>query len=69
MKRIFTIGVVILFAACNNSGKTPDNGNEGNGIAAPQPITFSVDSVYPHDPKAFTQGLQYYKGSLYEGTG
>jgi len=28
-----------------------------------------VDSVYPHDPKAFTQGLQFYKGKLYEGTG
>jgi glutaminyl-peptide cyclotransferase len=25
--------------------------------------------VYPHDPRAFTQGLQYLDGFLYEGTG
>jgi glutamine cyclotransferase len=25
--------------------------------------------VYPHDPQAFTQGLEFYKGKLYEGTG
>lgn len=69
MKRIFTIGLITLFAACNPSDKPSDEEGAGNRIAAPQPITFSVDSVYPHDPKAFTQGLQYYKGKLYEGTG
>ena len=24
---------------------------------------------YPHDPEAFTQGLAYVDGTLYEGTG
>ena len=38
-------------------------------IAAPVPIMFSVIGVYPHDPTAFTQGLEFYKGKLYEGTG
>ena len=69
LKRFFTIGCLTLMAACNTQDKTSDDGNSGKGIAAPQPITFSVDSVYPHDPKAFTQGLQFYKGKLYEGTG
>jgi glutamine cyclotransferase len=41
----------------------------GNSLPAPQPITFNVDAVYPHDPAAFTQGLQFYKGKLYESTG
>jgi glutaminyl-peptide cyclotransferase len=28
-----------------------------------------VVRTYPHDPHAFTQGLEYYGGSLYESTG
>jgi glutaminyl-peptide cyclotransferase len=30
---------------------------------------YRVQHVYPHDPGAFTQGLQYVDGVLYEGTG
>ena len=31
--------------------------------------TYRVNNVYPHDPFAFTQGLVYRDGFLYEGTG
>lgn len=31
--------------------------------------TYKVINVYPHDPNAFTQGLVFEKGVLYEGTG
>ena len=31
--------------------------------------TYRIVNTYPHDPKAFTQGLVYYNGYLYEGTG
>ena len=30
---------------------------------------YRVVRTYPHDPKAFTQGLQFVDGFLYEGTG
>jgi glutaminyl-peptide cyclotransferase len=30
---------------------------------------YQVVRAYPHDPHAFTQGLQYLDGALYEGTG
>jgi glutaminyl-peptide cyclotransferase len=30
---------------------------------------YTVVRTYPHDPRAFTQGLQYLDGVLYEGTG
>src|SRR5512132_181014 len=30
---------------------------------------YQVQKVYPHDPNAFTQGLQFVDGFLYEGTG
>src|SRR6266487_1174761 len=31
--------------------------------------TYQVVRAYPHDPGAFTQGLEYVDGALYEGTG
>src|SRR3954471_9896595 len=31
--------------------------------------SYRVVRTYPHDSKAFTQGLQYVDGYLYEGTG
>ena len=30
---------------------------------------YQIVHVYPHDPKAFTQGLEFHDGVLYEGTG
>jgi glutaminyl-peptide cyclotransferase len=47
------------------------------GTVAQQPSTstslpsysYTVVHTYPHDPLAFTQGLQYVDGFLYEGTG
>jgi glutaminyl-peptide cyclotransferase len=35
---------------------------------APQ-YGYTVVRSFPHDPKAFTQGLEYFDGFLYEGTG
>lgn len=36
---------------------------------APKIYTYKIINVYPHDEKAYTQGLEYFKGYLYEGTG
>ena len=36
---------------------------------APEIYTYKIINTYPHDKKAFTQGLEYYNGYLYEGTG
>jgi glutamine cyclotransferase len=35
----------------------------------PQEYTFAIVAAYPHDTSAFTQGLAYRDGFLYEGTG
>lgn len=35
----------------------------------PLKYTYKVIHTYPHDRQAFTQGLIYYRGILYEGTG
>jgi len=34
-----------------------------------QRMTYEVVNTYPHDPAAFTQGLVYHDGYLYESTG
>ncbi len=70
----FFAGVSIFFLiSCNNSS-SPDYDSslpmaKVNNIPAPAPIMFTVEDVYPHDPGAFTQGLEFYKGKMYEGTG
>ena len=38
-------------------------------VAAAPVYGYRVVHVYPHDPAAFTQGLEYRGGFLYEGTG
>jgi glutaminyl-peptide cyclotransferase len=39
-------------------------------VAGNLPVAgYLIQHVYPHDPGAFTQGLQYVDGVLYEGTG
>ncbi len=37
--------------------------------ANPQVLVPEVINTYPHDPEAFTQGLLWYEGKLYESTG
>jgi glutaminyl-peptide cyclotransferase len=36
---------------------------------APKAYTYKVVQEYPHDSKAYTQGLEFYKDTLYESTG
>lgn len=41
---------------------------QARGVSAPV-AQYRVVHVFPHDPEAFTQGLVYLDGVLYEGTG
>lgn len=76
MKKRFTLffaGCCLLIISCNNdSSKDYDDSLPKPAymsIPPPAPILFKVENTYPHDPKSFTQGLEFYKGKLYEGTG
>src|SRR5579864_3594916 len=42
---------------------------EGAAPTAPPEYTFTVVHEFPHDANAFTQGLAFRDGFLYEGTG
>lgn len=71
-KFIVFIFAMLLISCGGNSDTDFDESlpvvNENN-IAAPAPLIFTVKSIYPHDVTAFTQGLEFYDGKLYEGTG
>ena len=47
----------------NGSTQTPTQKN------GPKTLSHSILGSYPHDTSAYTQGLTFYKGELYEGTG
>lgn len=53
-----------------NIGKPANSTNSNNVTATKVPeYTFDIVKTYPHDPKAFTQGLVFYNNFFYEGTG
>ena len=71
--KLLVLIFAIFFMSCDNSSN-PDYDKslpmaQPNNIAAPAPLIFTVDGVFPHDPSSFTQGLEFYNGKLYEGTG
>ena len=35
----------------------------------PEKYSVKIVNTYPHNPTSFTQGLEFYEGKLYEGTG
>lgn len=67
----------LLAAMAVSCGNTPPANNGGgrpnvtNTASKSTVITYDYQIVktYPHDPKAFTQGLEFKDGVLYEGTG
>jgi glutamine cyclotransferase len=54
--------LVFVAATLMTIGQTPAGGN------LPM-YGYQLVRAFPHDPEAFTQGLQYVDGVLYEGTG
>lgn len=63
---------ILLFIGCNSPESTTSNADINStptGIAAPENLQFNITAVYPHDTSAYTQGLEMYKGKMYESTG
>jgi len=72
--RYFILLALLLLAACNNDKKTINsketNPATDNGpMIIPAVINWDIVNEYPHDPAAFTEGLEYKDGFLYESTG
>ena len=72
---VATIAATLLLVFVDWNGPSSSTAASGASpqatapAAAPTRYTFSVVNVYPHDPEAFTQGLIYRDGFLYESTG
>ena len=74
--------LVLLLAACGGSAGSPAAAAEPAPVpppppeppappetASPEVFGYRVVQEFPHDPRAFTQGLFFHDGFLYESTG
>jgi glutamine cyclotransferase len=71
MRRLLLFSLVLV-AACNSPEKDTDNtpaDNTATNRVVPAPIPYEIVNIYPHDTKAFTEGLEFYNGVLYESCG
>lgn len=59
---MWKFAIVLVFLYCAGSA-------EANSISPAPVYGYKVVNTYPHDPEAFTQGLFFEDGLLYEGTG
>jgi glutamine cyclotransferase len=73
MRFLILFATIAIATACGN---TPGNSTPNPNAATPKPAStpvpvssYEVVKVYPHDAKAFTQGLFFHDGFLYESTG
>jgi glutamine cyclotransferase len=56
---LFAVACLLALWACHS----------GAGATSAPVYSYQVVNTYPHDPEAFTQGLEYRNGFLYESTG
>ena len=69
---LFALALGLLLAACNGNEQNNDQpvGETEAPAAATIPTVIpTIVNSFPHDAKAFTQGLIWHDGLLYEGTG
>lgn len=60
-----------VMASCNDAPEKSDTTAAGTDadVYVPSVISYNIVNRYPHDPSAFTEGLEYKDGYLYESTG
>lgn len=64
---LLALPLFLTMLGCQQTGNT--SSQEENSPKKLNAINFSVVATYPHDTSSYTQGLQIYKGRLFEGTG
>ena len=68
LSRLILLTLVSFLAGC--AGSAPDPAPEPPpGPKAPSVSSFEIVKEYNHDTSAFTQGLVFHEGYIYEGTG
>lgn len=69
---ISTALILTLAASCNNNSSTEEEQKgtiTDTAVTLPKMMSYQLVNEYPHDPLAFTEGLQFVDGYLYESTG
>ncbi len=67
-----TFVFILVFTTACDTSQANNSGIQQPQATVPfrvQNFNYEVISAYPHDPGAFTQGLVYHQGFLYESTG
>ncbi len=70
---IIALSLFVMLSGCGNDkkGAAARKSAEANKIYGPAPaiLNYEVVKAYPHDTTAFTEGLLFHEGKLYESTG
>jgi glutaminyl-peptide cyclotransferase len=61
--------ILSLLAACNHGDRSNTQAIDSNADNTPPIIDYTVMKLLPHDTTAFTEGLLFHDGQLYESTG
>lgn len=71
INKYWLVAAMVFAAACNNNKTEVKTDNTSVPVPdnVPAVIAYDVVNEYPHDVTAFTEGLEYRDGFLYEGTG
>jgi len=62
---LLPFAMLLFLGSCTN----PDTTVPADEKPALPLLSYNIVSVYPHDTSRFTQGLEFYKGTLVESTG
>jgi glutamine cyclotransferase len=63
------IAATVLLTNCNSDTNPPAEETAASTKSNVAALSYTVVATYPHDTSSFTQGLEFYKGQLLEGTG
>lgn len=73
MRFYFLFSIAVLLFGCGPAAAPSNNNNDAVNTSkkagSVPKYTYEVVKSYPHDGKAFTQGLVFHDGFLYESTG
>lgn len=65
--------IAVLISGCGEEDNTTTTESTTDSVATsgevPKAISYTLVAAYPHDTKAFTEGLEYIDGHIYESTG
>ncbi|MFZ1785340.1 MAG: glutaminyl-peptide cyclotransferase [Ferruginibacter sp.] len=69
IKKYTALLALVVLAACNNKEDDDKPIDPGIVPAKTPVIPYTIVAEYPHDTSAYTQGLEFHDGKLYEATG